>query len=62
MLVFLTILGGVESHFLRRFLRLFDMISSYRDKASPNHENELMLFFGFECELNVNPLQLGRTI
>ena len=44
MLVFLTILGGVESHFLRRFLRLFDMISSYRDKASPNHESELMLF------------------
>jgi len=47
MLGFLMILGGVGSHFLRRFLRLFDMISSYRDKASPNHENELMLFVWF---------------
>ena len=47
MLVFLMILGGVESHFLRRFLQLFDMTSNYRDKASPNHENELRLFVWF---------------
>ena len=45
---FLLILLADESRFARRFLRLFDMISNYRDITSPNRDNELMLIFEFE--------------
>ena len=45
---FLPILLADESRFARRFLRLFYMISNYRDITSPNHDNELMLIFEFE--------------
>ena len=51
---FLMILVAGESHFVRRFLRLFDMISNYRDKAFLNHENELMLTRGFEYKHGYN--------
>ena len=50
---FLPILLADESRFARRFLRLFDMISNYRDITSPNHDNELMLIFEFEFSYEV---------